>query len=152
MFSFVWKKPFFSIRLSARNPTLYLFDLFALLFVAATWAGLDSLSQINHSLPVAESSTHAFAMIAIWGVYGVRISAWIAILRRNRMPQVAEWLVSLVAFTLMVLCIVFSGALVKGYAAARGYHFCYAYYDRDHLLTFAKPQARCPPTPNTHGL
>ena len=150
--AFVTERPFFSKTLTWRNPALYAFDLFALLFVVSTWAGLDALSDMNHNLPVAQASSHAVAMIAIWGVYSVRIATWITILRGNRMPQTAEWVVCLCAFTAMILCMVFSGPLVRVYASTRGYRFCYATaVHKDRMLTFVRGVAACPAEPKSPG-
>ena len=152
MLEFLTKKPYFSKPQSATNLALYICELFALLLIFSASLGLDSLHQINSGRPTAESSANAFALISALGLYGVRISSWIAIARRNRMPQTAEWLATIIPFAVMIACFLFSGPLVKGYAASHGYRFCDRYHDRETILTFAKPQASCPVVPNTHGL
>ena len=152
MLGFLTKRPYFSKSQSATNPALYVCELFALLLAFSAWLGLDGLRQINVGQATAVVPANAVAMIGWLGLYGVRLSSWIAILRRNRMPQTAEWLATIMPFTVMIACFLFSGQLVHAYAASRGYRFCDRYHDRETLLTFAKPQASCPAIPNTHGL
>jgi hypothetical protein len=147
MFGFLTKKPYFSKPQRASNPALYVFELFALLLIFSAWLGLSDLRQINAGGPTATSPSNAIAMIGWLGLYGVRLSSWIAIARRNRMPQAAEWLATIVPFTVMILCFLFSGQLVQAYAAGHGYRACGSYHDRETILTFAKPQTACPLKP-----
>ena len=152
MLKFLTSTPYFSKPQSATNPALYICELFALFLIFAAWLGLSSLREIHLGRATAKCSAHAFALIGALGLYGVRISSWIAIARRNRMPQTAEWLATIIPFAVMIACFLFSGQLVQSYAASHGYRFCDRYHDRETILTFAKPQASCPVVPNTHGL
>ena len=147
---FLTSKPFFSKKLSARTPAIYLFELVGLLFLFSAWLGLDELKEINKGFPIANASASAIALIGVTGLYGIRVASWIAIFRHNRMPQTAEWLVCLIPLTAMIIAMVFSGPLVKVYASTRGYTFCHAYHNRETTLTFVKPKTSCPPIPTSH--
>ncbi len=145
--NFLLDKPYFSKPQRAGNPALYIFELVALVLIFSAWLGVQELGQISGGRPTATSSAGAVAMIGWLGLYGIRISSWIAIARRNRMPQTLEWLATIVPFALMILCFVFSGPLVRAYASGHGYRFCGRYHDRETVLTFAKPGVACPAAP-----
>ena len=92
-------------------------------------------------------TTSAFALIGSIGIYGVRLSVWIAIIRRNRMPQTLEWLVCLVPLAATIICFVFSGPMVRAYAAGQGYHRCADRHDHGTLYVYAAPTTACPAQP-----
>ena len=149
--NFLVDKPYFSKPQRAGNPALYVFEAFLLVLLFSAWLGLQDLNEINGGRSTAESPANAFAMIGCLGLYGIRISSWIAIVRRNRMPQTLEWMATIVAFALMILCFVFSGPLVRAYAAGHGYRFCGRYQERETMLTFARPGVGCPAASKPSG-
>lgn len=122
---------FISERRLFRNPlnlsmwTGYIFDLLALV---ALW------SVIARSIPelrrFASGATHvvadpaAIAMIGFLGLYGVRISTYVAMIRHNRAPQIIEWWCMLAGLAIPLTFWLLDDTLLKSYAALHGYHFC----------------------------
>ena len=67
--------------------------------------------------------------------------------RQYRMPQTPEWLVFIGITAAMVVCFALSGTLVRSYAAAHDYRFCYSQHDRATTYTFAHANTASPHLP-----
>jgi hypothetical protein len=146
--SFLAERRLFARKLDARMPALYLLDALLLPFLGlAVLVGSD-LGHLDGVRRSVEVSSHSFAMLGAVGLYGFRIATWIAILRKNRTPQTAEWLVTLAGFAVFGVCVIFSSQLTDAYAAAHGYRPCGPVaYHREVTLMFAKDGVACPPPP-----
>ena len=144
MVNFLTKTRLFRVALRPGMPAPYIFDLLALFFVLAAFLGLDDLKGINRGLTVTVVPANAFALIGTLGLYGVRVAMWIAILRRNRMPQTLEWAACLAPLAVTLACLVFSGSLVRAYAAQHDYRRCADQRDHGTNYVFASPKAACP--------
>ena len=142
--SFFTGKRLFRVPLHLSTPGPYAFDLLALFFVLAAFLGLDDLKSINNGAPVAVVPANAFALMGVLGLYGIRLSMWVAILRRNRMPQTLEWLVCLAPLAVTLICFIASGLMVRAYAAQHHYRRCADQRDHGTNYVFAAPKAVCP--------
>ena len=145
--NFLTQKRFFKVPLTLGMPAPYMYDVLSLLFLLAAILGYSDLAGFRHRLPLVRSSPRDFIMIGSLGLYGVRLSMWIAILRKNRMPQIAEWLAAILPLAAAVICLVFSGPMVRAYAAGHGYHRCADQHDGGTLYVYAAPSAACPVQP-----
>lgn len=123
-----------------------MFELFLLLELASlyVWVFPDLRRLDGNVSPVMVKPTSMSMMFSL-GLYGIRISFFIAALRRNRMPQTAEWIVSILSICFLFLGILFGGSLLGRYAHARGYHFCFAKAQgREAVDTFNLRGEPCP--------
>lgn len=148
MRNFLTESRFFSKKLDIRMPALYLLDLLLIPFVICAYLVWLDMRQFNGANRTNEVSAHSFALMGVVGIYGLRISTWIAILRKNRMPQTLEWLATLIGLGVVIFCIIFSAQLTEAYAGAHGYRLCGPIaYHREVTLMFAKRGVACPPPP-----
>ena len=145
--SFLTSTKIVSKKLKLTDYRQYGFELFLLLFLGSAYLGISDLDPLAQGEAIATVSKSAFALIGALGLYGIRISSLIAMARHYRMPQVPEWLAFLIPMTLTIVCFIFSGTMVKTYATAHHYRFCYRQHDRATTYTFAKNQTPCPPLP-----
>jgi hypothetical protein len=98
--------------------------LFLALFLSfwhVAWPDFSAYSSNVQSISVSKDDMLAVAML---GLYGPRISIFIAIARHNRMPQTAEWLVTIIGLSFMILMWLFGDYLFVPYAGLHGYKFC----------------------------
>ena len=142
--TFFTAKRLFRVPLHISTPGPYAFDLLALFFVLGTFLGLDDLKSINQGASVAVVPANAFALVGVLGLYGIRLSMWVAILRRNRMPQTLEWVVCLAPLAATLTCFAASGLMVQAYAEQHHYRRCADQRDHGSNYVFAAPQAACP--------
>ena len=125
--SFVRTQRFFRKPATLLNPGGFCLDFIALLILAFFYfVSLPDLERFNGTSAAVEVNTGSVSAVFAFGLYGARISLLIAALRRNRMPQTAEWLVTLIGLALIFFGIVFGGDVLDLYAHARGYDFCFA--------------------------
>ena len=131
--------------LKVADPAPYAFDLVLVLLIYMAYTGVDDLRALGRATPVASASAADFSLIGALGIYGIRLSSIVAIIRKNRQPQVVEWLAFIIPMAFAVFCFLTSGMLVRGYAAAHGYRTCYKEGLRSTVYVFAMPHTICPP-------
>ncbi len=147
MFRFLAQKRFFKVPLTLGMPAPYMYDLLSLLFVGAAVPGCSDLSGIRRRSPLVTLSPRDFILIGSLGLYGVRLSMWIAILRKNRIPQTAEWLAAILPLVGTLICLIFSGQMVRAYAGDHGYYRCADQHDQGTLYVYAAPACPSPAQP-----
>ena len=124
LLSFIYRHRLFG------NPVrldYYLGYMFEVILVLSLWlivVDLDDLAGFAAHLPVVVTSPLLFNLLGGVCFYGVRVSMYIAIIRRNRSPQPAEWVVTLLGLGLAVFFMLFGGFVLNGYAALHGYDRC----------------------------
>jgi hypothetical protein len=126
----------------------YAFDLFFLLFLWLSISGWRDLQAFSSHAAVVSVSASTFVFFGALGVYGVRVASYIDMIRRSRMPQTLEWLVTIIPLALALPCFVASGHLVRLDARLHGYRFCYRDTERSSTYTFAATNAPCPVLPH----
>jgi hypothetical protein len=147
LIEFLYRRRLFSKPLSIKMPALYLYDLLMLPFLFISILVIKDLSAFD-GRAANEVSAHSFALLGTVGLYGLRVATWICIARHNRMPQTAEWTVTLAGLAVLVGCIVLSPQLTETYAGSRGYRLCGpVVHHREVTLLFAKQGDSCPPRP-----
>jgi hypothetical protein len=139
-------KPLFPVKMSSRMRAPYYFDLFYIPLIALfTWLWFLNVEGVDKGLPSTASSNHTFAFLAVYGFYGIRLAAWLNMLRRRNMPQVGEWLLTLGGLVSILPLFIFSPQLTEAYAGAHGYRFCGPVAEhREVSLVFAKRGQECP--------
>ncbi len=145
--SFLATTPLIGKRVKLSDYKQYFAELFLLLLLGSVYLGIDGLSGIGGGNPIAYASKNAFALIGAIGLYAIRLSSFVAMARNFRMPQRLEWWLFMIPTAAMILCFALSGILVKTYAAAHHYHFCYRETGRSDRYVFAAAKATCPPLP-----
>ena len=123
------------------------FDLLFILFLWMSWQGFIDLHGFATGASPISVPASTFVFFGALAIYGIRIAMYIAMLRRNRAPQVAEWLVTIIPIVLAIPCFAVSGHLVKFDARLHGYRFCYSDTDRSPRYVFAASGAKCPALP-----
>ena len=111
------------------------------------YMGYGDLRGIRENEVYTTASKLDFLLMAVPGVYGLRIAQFIAIARRYRMPQYLEWLVFVVPVLAIAVCAVGSPYFVKMYAEAYGYQFCSPRPDHPLVYVFSKAAQNCPWVP-----
>ena len=134
-------------RLKPTDYNQYIAELVLLALIAVAYFGYSDLSPLRTGSPTVTIQRNDFALIGGLGLYAIRLSSFIAMLRSYRMPQTPEWLMFMIVTTAMVTCFALSGTFVQSYASAHGYHWCYRQHDRATTYTFAKDHDACPPLP-----
>ena len=134
-------------RLKPTDYNQYIAELVLLALIAVAYLGYSDLSPLRTGSPTATVERDDFALIGGLGLYAIRLSSFIAMLRSYRMPQTAEWLVFIIGTTARVICFAFSGTFVQSYANAHNYRLCYRQHDRATTYTFAKDHDACAPLP-----
>ena len=151
MINFLTRNRIFKNKISAGMPAPYLFDIVAILLFFGAYLGFQDIHDFDTRAKAVSVPANAFALIGCVGIYGIRIATWIAILRRNRMPQTVEWLVSLLPLGATLLCFVFSGTMVRAYATSHHYHACGEQQDHGTLYVYAAPSSACPSSAQPPG-
>jgi hypothetical protein len=128
------------------HPGAFFFDA---LFIGTLWLALGcwrDLRQLASGVPVVALHRFDFGIIGGLGLYGFRLASYIAMIRRNRMPQTVEWSVCLAgfAFALLGVVLTLSGLGPRGYAAMHDYAFCYGEQHRSARYIFARNDVPCP--------
>ena len=148
MFGFIARSRIIRADLRPLRPIFFVYDLFGLLMLFLCWEGWSGLEPFRRQQPVVSVDLVQVAFIGFIGFYGLRLAMFIAMARGLRMPQVMEWLVTIIPATIAVLCIFLSGPIERTYAAAQGYGYCGRVEDagtRSSLYVFALRSAACPP-------
>lgn len=124
--SFIRTKRLFANKIKLSFIPAYFFDVFALIILLlVVYDSIPQLRQFSHGAATVTARPSAISLIGALGLYGVRISTYIAIARRNRIPQVAEWWATLIGLGLVFFCMMFSGTILDAYAHLHGYQLCH---------------------------
>jgi len=140
----------FSRRGNLRHPSLFFFDAFFLVCMYFAIQAFQDLAQFSAGASVVIASRTDFGLLGSVGFYGVRISSYIALFRGNRMPQTVEWCTCLTGLVFALICLAFSGEMVKGYAGLKGFAFCYHESDSSGELVFTSRGFQCPAPARLH--
>jgi hypothetical protein len=127
-------------RITLRTWPLYFFDLLGICAIVGAVSACKDLSLFSKGAPSVTVFADDMTLIGCVGIYGFRIAQYIAIARQGRMPQIAEWCVTLAGLGLLLVSYVFAGALLDGYAGLHGYKYCSANPD----YSFVKSDLDCP--------
>ena len=104
--------------------TGFMFELILLLNIMVLWLiALPHLQTFSYGSGQAEAEPSDIAMVGFLGLYGFRISTFVAMIRRNRRPQVIEWWCTLIGLA-MLIAWPLDGTLLRLYASLHGYEFC----------------------------
>jgi hypothetical protein len=140
---FIYKRRLFAnpIRLD-----FYGAFIFELILAADIWAIVVSrgdLAAFDSNQATVTTSPWVFTLFAGIGLYGIRVAMYIAIIRRNRAPQVLEWMVTLLGLGLAVICLVLGSSMLSWYAELHGYDRCPAVSMQRADAVFARHQTPC---------
>ena len=145
--SFLTTTKIVSKRIRPGDFRPYFFELFLVVFLFAFWLGYSDLAAIRRHDAIATAGPSDFILMATPGIYGIRVSMFIAMARRYRMPQVLEWLAFIVPMAVFVVCAAASGHFAKAYAGAHGYRFCGGQGERSTTYVFATGTCNAVSTP-----
>ncbi|WP_419729052.1 hypothetical protein [Lichenicola sp.] len=143
--SFMQSRLLFGKPVRASSPGGYIFDALMLLFLFVAYLGCKDLRAFAEALPIVTVPSSAFVFFGALGIYGIRAAMYVAMIRRNRMPQAIEWLVFLIPIAFAIACFVASSPLLRIYAEFHGYAFCSVHGTRATMYTFARKRGDCPP-------
>lgn len=124
--------------------------IFELILAGAIWAivlDLGDLLDFVSGQPVVTVSPRTFQLLGLIGPYGIRIAMYIAIIRRNRAPQVLEWIVTLIGLGFSVVFFALGGFMLTWYAELHGYDRCPAVTFRNTAAVFVLHETSCPAKP-----
>ena len=141
--SFIRTTRLFNNKITLDFWLAYFLNVLAVLFLAVVFVGVPDLRQFSSGLERLRCQPIAIGMIGALGLYGTRISMYIAIIRQNRAPQVAEWWCTLIGLGLAVVCLFFSGYLLQAFGSLHGYRLCHIGHDRVAVYDFARFGSAC---------
>ena len=123
--SFITEKRLFGKQLKPTTFSAYFLDFLSLF---AIWLAIVySLPELHRFIAREDqviAPPSAIAGIGFVFTYGIRISMYVAMIRRNRAPQVIEWCCMLIGLVVPLICWLFDGLLLHAFASASGYSFC----------------------------
>lgn len=128
--------------------TRWLGFVFDAVFLVGLWVLSFSLPPLvgfgRGETPIALSS-NALTVLMTIGIGLIRLSTYVAIIRRNRFPQRIEWILMLLGVGTMIFFMFFGGMLLSLWAGVHDYRRCPAEGVRNEYAVFAKAGAPCPP-------
>lgn len=142
--SFISTTRIYTKRARWSDWPLYFFDL---LFIAAAWLAYDSidfLRSFGAGTALIVGSPYGASVLGGLGIGGVRLSMYIAIIRKNRTPQRLEWITCLGGIAFMFTFILFGGLFLNLLAGFEGYKRCATEQTRDDYAVFARAGTPCP--------
>lgn len=105
----------------------YVLDLVAaLVLVCVIFISLPELRPFGQRAAQVTAEPVSIAMIGFLFSYGIRLSTYVAMIRRNRSPQVLEWWCMLLGIAIPLLVWLLDGVLLRSYATWHGYSYCHA--------------------------
>jgi hypothetical protein len=145
---FIHKQRLFANPIRIDFYLAFIFDLLLALNIWLIFLDFGDLSAFDSDQPIVTTSPWVFTLFTGVGIYGIRVAMYIAIIRRNRAPQVLEWMATLVGLGFAAICMLFGGLILQGYAKLHGYDRCPAVsLDRRADAVFARPPTPCPDKP-----
>ena len=135
-------------KISLATWQLYFFDVVMLLCVVGLFFDLRHLKAFDGHADQVRMFWGILTTQCGFGLYGFRIATYIAIARKCRMPQVAEWWACLLGMAFFIMFAVFGGHMLKAYASTRGYTYCFEDAFRNPEYVFERRPLACPPEPS----
>lgn len=99
---------------------------------------MSALSGIASGQPVVTVSPRTFQLFGLVGLYGAAM--YVAMIRGNRLPQVPEWIVTLLGLGFAVFFFAFGGFMLTLYAGLHGYDRCPAVSLRNTEAVFVRDE------------
>ena len=146
--NFISTKRLFSKPLYFTSLPPLLFDVLLIVMIYATLGSIETLKSFSSGLSPLFVSPSTFIYFGGLCVYGIRISMFIAAFRRNRAPQVWEWMTTLIGLGLAIIFCVMAGPMQRGFAHLHGYRSCGEYGARTPDAVFVVAGSTCPPRNN----
>lgn len=122
----------------------YFLDFLAACFLAfVVLVSMPDLEQFSSGVQSFTAQPIAIGMFGALGLYGTRISMYIAIARNNKAPQILEWWSTLIGLSLAVICLFVSGYLLEAFGSLHGYRICHISHDKLTTYQFVLKTAPC---------
>lgn len=144
LFGFIHRQRLFANPVRFDLYLAFIFELILALSIGAIVLSRGDLAAFSSNQPIVTTSPWFFMLFTGVGLYGIRIAMYIAIIRRNRAPQVLEWVMTLVGLGIAVICMGFGGLMLQGYARLHGYDRCPAGSIHATDAVFVRPPTPCP--------
>jgi hypothetical protein len=142
--SFIYRQRLFGNPLRLDQYPAFVFEAILALNVWAIVGDLGDLAGFAAGRPTVVTSPWVFTLFSGLGLYGVRVAMYIAIVRRNRAPQSAEWLATLLGLGLACFFLLFGGSMLSWFAGLHGYDRCPAVSSRAEDAVFVSRGTPCP--------
>ena len=142
--SFIYRQRLFANPVRLDYYSGFIFELILVLDLWAIAGNLSDLAGFAAGRPTVIASPWAFTLFSGLGLYGVRVATYIAIIRRNRAPQPAEWLVTLLGLGLACFFLLFGGSMLNWFADLNGYDRCPVVSSRADDAVFVPHGTFCP--------
>jgi len=128
---------------SMRSWLPYLIDLiFIGVFTGLYFGPLQDLAQFRAGIKIIKIDPLSARLISCIGFYAILgLPVRIAVFRRHRMPQIAEWLSMYFGFAWAALFLLFGGVMLNIYAGLDGYTHC---FNDNAFAIYAHAPAACP--------
>ncbi len=123
--SFITHRRLFKNELKPTMLSGYVLDLIALAVIwQVVYFSIPQLKQLSGNAVEVIVPPTAIALIGFVFFYGVRISTYVAMIRRNRSPQTIEWWCMLIGLVVPLGVWPLDDTILKAYASASGYRYC----------------------------
>lgn len=142
--SFIYRQRLFGNPLRLGYYPAFIFEVILALNLWAIAGDLSDLAGFADGRPTVVTSPWVFRLFGGLGLYGVRVAMYIAIIRRNRAPQPAEWLVTLLGLGFACFFLLFGGSMLSWFADLHGYDRCAVVSSRAEDAVFVPHGKPCP--------
>ncbi|HTH98434.1 MAG TPA: hypothetical protein VL574_13535 [Stellaceae bacterium] len=123
--SFISTHKLISDRISMRSWILYIADIYFVIVLVINFFLLKALGDFSVNQDQVRMVPGIFSFVGALGIYGFRISTYIAIARKFQMPQRAEWFSLLGGLAFMTFFFVFGGWMMEAWVSHHGYKYCF---------------------------
>lgn len=142
--SFIYQQRLFGNPVRLDYYPAFIFEVILAFNLWAVVGSLGDLAGFASGRPIVVTSPWVFTLFGGLGLYGMRMAMYIAIIRRNRASQPAEWLVTLLGLGLACIFLLFGGSMLRWYADLQGYDRCPAVSSRAGDAVFVPHGKLCP--------
>jgi hypothetical protein len=142
--SFIYRQRLFGNPVRLDYYPAFIFEVILALNLWAIVGSLGDLAGFASDRPTVVTSPWVFTLFGGLGLYGVRMAMYIAIIRRNRASQPAEWLVTLLGLGFAFVFLLFGGSMLRWYADLHGYDSCPVVSSRAGDAVFVLHRTPCP--------
>lgn len=143
--SFISTKKVFSNQVKITQWSGFVFDAVFLLGLWVLSFSLPPLAAFGREETPIAISGYALTLLMTVGIGLIRLSTYVAIIRRNAFPQRLEWTLMLLGVGTMLFFMFFGGMLLSLWASIHDYRRCPAEGVRNEYAVFARAGAPCPP-------